>query len=76
MDTEALAIPEEEIDEIGGIKRKQQFTGKVVAITLAGAVVDIGLEIPGVVHISQLSPEHVDRVEDVVQVGQTVEVSG
>ena len=74
MDTEALAIPEEEIDEIGGIKRKQQFTGKVVAITLAGAVVDIGLEIPGVVHISQLSPEHVNRVEDVVQVGQTVEV--
>jgi ribosomal protein S1 len=36
--------------------------------------VDIGLEVPGVVHISQLQEQHTNRVEDVVQVGQVVEV--
>jgi transcriptional accessory protein Tex/SPT6 len=56
------------------IQRKQQFSGKVIKTTLAGAIVDIGLKIPGVVHISQLQKEPVNRVEDVVQVGQTVDV--
>jgi small subunit ribosomal protein S1 len=56
------------------IKRKTHFTGKVVKTTLAGAIIDIGLGIPGVVHISQLQKEPVNRVEDVVQVGSTVDV--
>ncbi|MBK5109452.1 MAG: S1 RNA-binding domain-containing protein, partial [Anaerolineales bacterium] len=43
-----------EINELAGVERKMQFTGTVVKTTLAGAVVDIGVEIPGVVHISQL----------------------
>ncbi len=56
------------------IHRKTKFTGTVLKVTLAGALVDIGLEVPGVVHISQLQAEPVNRVEDVVQVGQTVDV--
>jgi small subunit ribosomal protein S1 len=56
------------------IKRKTHFTGKVIKTSLAGAIVDIGLETPGVVHISQLQKEPVNRVEDVVQIGQTVDV--
>ncbi len=56
------------------IKRKMHFKGRVVKITTAGAIVDIGLERPAVVHISQLSREPVRRVEDVVQVGQEVDV--
>lgn len=56
------------------LERKMKFTGKVVKTTLAGAIVDIGLETPGVVHISQLTKEPVKRVEDVVEVGQMVEV--
>ncbi|HEY61594.1 MAG TPA: S1 RNA-binding domain-containing protein [Anaerolineae bacterium] len=56
------------------LKRKEKVSGKVVKITLAGAFVDIGLEMPGLVHISQLQKEPVNRVEDVVQVGQTVDV--
>jgi ribosomal protein S1 len=59
---------------IEDVKRKSKFTGKVVKVMLAGAIVDIGLENPGVVHISQLQNEAVNRVEDVVNVGQTVEV--
>lgn len=75
METEALAAPENtENPELENIKRKMQFTGTVMKTTIAGAVVDIGLGIPGVVHISQLSTDPVNRVEDVVTTGQQVEV--
>jgi len=56
------------------LKAKTKLTGKVVKTTLAGVLVDIGMEIPGIIHISQLSETAVKRVEDVVQVGQTVDV--
>src|SRR4030042_926309 len=56
------------------IKRKMHFEGTVVKTTLAGAIVDIGRGLPGVVHISRLSTEPVKRVEDVVQAGQKVDV--
>ncbi|MFZ6029652.1 MAG: S1 RNA-binding domain-containing protein [Chloroflexota bacterium] len=64
----------ETTSETGEIKRKTHYTGTVVKTSLAGAVVDIGVGIPGVVHISQLQKDPVNRVEDVVQVGQTVDV--
>ncbi|MGE5222186.1 MAG: S1 RNA-binding domain-containing protein [Omnitrophica WOR_2 bacterium] len=70
MDTNLSATP----SSLEDIKRKTHFTGRVIKTTLAGAIVDIGLNVPGVVHISQLQKEPVNRVEDVVQVGQTVEV--
>lgn len=73
METDTLATPEE-ITDISEVKRKMRFTGTVVKTTLAGAIVDIGLETPGVVHISQLKKDSVNRVEDVVEPGQTVEV--
>jgi small subunit ribosomal protein S1 len=75
MEENNLAAPERAmVSEIGEIKRKMQFTGAVMKITMAGAIVDIGLDIPGVVHISQLQQDPVNKVEDVVQVGQTVNV--
>ena len=75
MEETNVATPENaEITELADIKRKMQFTGTVIKTTLAGAVVDIGVESPGVVHISQLQKEPVNRVEDVVQVGQSVVV--
>jgi small subunit ribosomal protein S1 len=75
METEALATPETaQTAELGEIKRKTHFTGTVIKTTLAGAVVDIGLDTPAVVHISQLQAEPVNRVEDVVQPGQQVDV--
>jgi ribosomal protein S1 len=75
MEAETVQSPEstENVD-INNVKRKMHFTGTVTKITLAGAVVDIGLDVPGVVHISQLKADPVNRVEDVVQVGQTVDV--
>ncbi|TAK14249.1 MAG: S1 RNA-binding domain-containing protein [Anaerolineae bacterium] len=56
------------------VERKKRFSGKVIKVTLAGAVVDIGLDKPGVVHISQLRVEPVKRVDEVVQLGQQVDV--
>ena len=60
------------------IKLKAHFSGKVVKTSLAGAIIDIGLDKPAIIHISQLMPpspeQTIKRVEDVVQVGQTVEV--
>jgi predicted RNA-binding protein with RPS1 domain len=60
--------------DIASIQRKAHFTGKVIKTTLAGAIVDIGLGVPGVVHISQLQEQPTNRVEDVVKAGQDVEV--
>lgn len=59
---------------LNGIQAKQQLSGKVIKVTLAGAIVDVGLPVPGIVHISQLQKEPVKRVEDVVQEGQEVQV--
>lgn len=56
------------------IKRKMHFKGKVLKTTLAGIIVDVGLEKPGVVHIAHMSEEPIKRVEDVVEVGQEVDV--
>jgi ribosomal protein S1 len=75
MEANVVATPENaESTKLADVKRKMQFTGTVVKTSLAGAVVDIGLEMPGVIHISQLQKEPVNRVEDVVQVGQKVDV--
>ncbi len=56
------------------LEPKTKLSGKVLKTTLAGALVDVGQNIPGVIHISQLSTEPVNKVEDIVKEGQTVDV--
>ncbi len=51
----------------------QVIDGTVQRITDFGAFVDIG-GIDGLVHISQLSYQHIDKPSDVVQEGQKVKV--
>ncbi len=65
-------------DRIEGLTREiepgQIYTGKVVRILPFGAFVEL---VPGkdaLVHISELADRHVDRVEDVVDVGDEVTV--
>jgi polyribonucleotide nucleotidyltransferase len=53
--------------EIGRI-----YTGRVVRITNFGAFVEILPGTDGLVHISQLSDQHVPSVEDVVSVGDEI----
>jgi ribosomal protein S1 len=56
------------------LKPRTHLTGKVTRLELFGAFVDVGLGHEGLVHISMLKREPVNRVEDVLQLGQTVEV--
>ena len=52
----------------------QVLTGKVKSITPYGAFIDINVNRDGLVHISELSDTRVEKVEDVIQVGQEVTV--
>ncbi|MDQ6655983.1 MAG: S1 RNA-binding domain-containing protein, partial [Verrucomicrobiota bacterium] len=48
-------------------------TGKVTKLASFGAFVQLADDIDGLVHISQLSEEHVTKVKDILKVGQEVE---
>ncbi len=48
-------------------------TGKVTKLASFGAFVQLADDIDGLVHISQLSEDHVAKVKDVLKVGQEVE---
>lgn len=68
-----------ETNQENDIKPKMHFTGTVVKTGLAGAVVDIGVGQPAVIHISQIIPETeeqqaIKRVDDVLKIGQQIEV--
>ncbi|MDO8429312.1 MAG: polyribonucleotide nucleotidyltransferase [Candidatus Daviesbacteria bacterium] len=52
----------------------QEFEGKVVRITTFGAFVELSPGKDGLVHISQMAPQRVERAEDIVSVGQVVKV--
>lgn len=56
------------------LEAKTKLSGKILKTTLAGALVDVGQNIPGLIHISQLSKDPVNKVEDVIKEGQTVDV--
>ena len=53
---------------------KMKVEGVVKKIELYGALVDIGVGRPGLLHISQLSEGHVKNVSDVLNEGDRVTV--
>jgi predicted RNA-binding protein with RPS1 domain len=59
------------IDEVNP---KMELQGTVKKIDLYGALVDIGIGRLGLLHISQLSTDHVKNVTDVLNEGDTVTV--
>lgn len=63
-----LALEWREIDKDMVLK------GKIVELEKFGALVDIGAERPGLVHISELSQGYVKNASDVVSIGDEVEV--
>lgn len=67
-----MATPESA--PVAALEPKTKLSGKILKTTLAGALVDIGQNVPGVIHISQLQKDAVNKVEDVVKEGQTVDV--
>jgi len=59
---------------ITDLQPKMRLQGVIKEAQLYGAVVDVGMEYDGVVHISELAPRRVNRVTDVVQPGDNVTV--
>ena len=59
---------------IDNLKIGQHLHGTVKNITEFGAFVDVGIPQDGLVHISKLAKWKVEKVEDVVSIGQEVEV--
>ena len=55
---------------------QMRLQGTVKATQLYGALVDIGVEYDGMVHISQLADRFVKDPRQVVQVGDRIEVGG
>nr|WP_263313243.1 30S ribosomal protein S1 [Mammaliicoccus sp. Marseille-Q6498] len=69
---DTLASPFEEIDNnfsVGDI-----VSGKVVRLAQFGAFVEIGPGLQGLVHISQISHEHIGNPDEVLEKGQDVQV--
>jgi len=56
------------------LEPKMRLEGEVTNVELYGAFVDIGAERDGLVHISQISTERVNRVADVLNKGDKVTV--
>jgi transcriptional accessory protein Tex/SPT6 len=63
-----------DLTSLDDLKPKMKLRGVIKDTQLYGAIVDIGLEQDGLVHISQISPKRINRVTDAVQVGDEVTV--
>jgi len=77
--SEVLEVLYEETEEtapasIHELKPKMRLQGTVTRVELFGAFVNIGLDSDGLVHVSQLRAERVNRVSDVINEGDAVTV--
>ncbi len=63
-----------EVTSITDLRPKMRLQGTIKETHMYGAVVDIGLERDGAIHISQLAPTRTNRVTDLVQPGDSVTV--
>ena len=61
-------------DSILDLEPGMELKGRVKSITDFGAFVDLGIAQDGLVHISELVPRRVEKVSDVVHVGDEVRV--
>ncbi len=74
-DSAGAKVAQERIESLGeNAVVGNIYTGRVVRITDFGAFVEILPGVDGMVHISQLDSERVNKVEDVVRMGEEVTV--
>jgi ribosomal protein S1 len=69
-DAPAVAQP----GSLDDLRPKMKLTGKVARLELYGAFIDLGVGTNAILHISQLGKEKVNRVADVLNVGDEVSV--
>jgi ribosomal protein S1 len=62
------------VHEWHDLKPGLKVQGVVVKMERFGAFVDIGSERPGLVHVSEMSADYVGRPEDVVHIGDKIDV--
>jgi len=70
MANEELKTPE----TIEDLEPKMKVAGTVLKTSLAGAIVDVGVGVPGVIHISKIQKGSVTLVAHILKEGQAVEV--
>lgn len=71
---EQEVAPEVKPTSINDLKPKMKVKGTVSRLELYGAFIDLGIGPSALIHISQLGKEHVNRVADVLNVGDEVSV--
>ncbi len=72
---EGVTAAKKMIDEIAHVyKAGERFNGKVVRIEAFGAFVEIGRDTDGLVHVSEIAPFRIDKVEDALKLGDVVPV--
>jgi len=71
-------IETNEPNQENDVKPKMHYSGTVVKTGLAGAIIDVGIGRPAVIHISQIvtdaQEQPIKRVDDVLKTGQQVDV--
>jgi predicted RNA-binding protein with RPS1 domain len=70
----SLTMRQPALHPMSGLKEGDVLTGTVTTVAVYGAFVDIGSDTEGLVHVSEMSSGFVQRPEDVVKNGETVEV--
>ena len=73
-ETMESAAPEVTPTSINDLKPKMQLKGTVNRLELYGAFIDLGIGNNALIHISQMGKQHVNRVADVLKVGDEVSV--
>ena len=79
MSAETMEITPENTTEVAptslaDLSPKMQLTGTVKRLELYGAFIDIGFDATGLIHISKIGGEQVNRVSDVLKEGDEVTV--
>ncbi len=64
----------DEVNEIADLEEGMVIPGIVTNVTDFGAFVDVGLKSDGLIHISELSEDYVERPGDVVKLNQRLRV--
>ena len=59
---------------IADLQPRQKLEGKVKKVTLSGAIVDVGAEVDGLLHISELGEKRVTRTSNVLSEGDEITV--
>ncbi|KEQ26115.1 30S ribosomal protein S1 [Paenibacillus tyrfis] len=65
---------EESMANVNIIKKGDIVTGKVIKVDADQAVVDVGYKYDGIVSVRELSSVQLDNAEEIVQVGQDIEL--